>query len=147
MVLPAAFSEIELPFSGNPVSCLRADVGFPEGESAQPPSTSTAYFLQQSSADPAAESKGSPMSEREPDVADWPGFHGRIIYDDALDSDVPLSEDEAALMRDLGATGTTRRDFMKILAMAGLSISAAQLLVGCRSNVDNRGDNGSGLQA
>jgi xanthine dehydrogenase YagT iron-sulfur-binding subunit len=74
------------------------------------------------------------MADRERDVGDWPGFHGRVAYDDdAADGDMPLSEDEAALLRDLGASGTTRRDFMKMLAAAGISLPAAQLLMGCRS--------------
>ena len=82
------------------------------------------------------------MTEREQDVADWPGFHGRVAYDNDVDGDLPLSDDEVALMRDLGASGTTRRDFMKMLAAAGMSVSAAHLLVGCRSNADGSGDAG-----
>jgi len=84
------------------------------------------------------------MTERERDVGDWPGFHGRFAYDDAADGDLPLSEDEAALLRDLGASGTTRRDFMKMLAMAGLSLSAAHALVGCRANGGQAAEGGGG---
>jgi xanthine dehydrogenase YagT iron-sulfur-binding subunit len=73
------------------------------------------------------------MANHERDVGDWPGFHGRIAYVDEGDGDLPLSEDEAGLMRDLGASGTTRRDFMKMLAATGISLPAAQLLMGCRS--------------
>ncbi|MDB5294772.1 MAG: oxidoreductase [Phycisphaerales bacterium] len=69
------------------------------------------------------------MSDTERDVEYWPGFHGRVEYDES-----PLSEDEAALLRDLGAAGTTRRDFLKVLAAAGISLSAAQLLTGCGSS-------------
>src|SRR5437870_3835294 len=83
------------------------------------------------------------MTEREHDAGEWPGFHGRVAYDDDADGDAPLSEDEAAVMRDLGATGTTRRDFMKMLATAGISLSAAQLLVGRRSYADQAGGGGS----
>jgi xanthine dehydrogenase YagT iron-sulfur-binding subunit len=68
------------------------------------------------------------MSDGERGVEDWPGFHGRVEHDDS-----PLSEDELALMRDLGAGGTTRRDFMKMLAATGLSLAAAQALVGCQA--------------
>ena len=67
------------------------------------------------------------MSHGEP-IEDWPGFHGRVEYDET-----PLSEDELALMRDLGAQGTTRREFMKMLALTGLSVSAAQVLVSGRA--------------
>src|SRR3712207_2358493 len=81
------------------------------------------------------------MSARERDVDDWPGFHGHIAYVDDGDGDLPLSEDEAALMRDLlGAAGTTRRDFMKMLAATGISLPAAQLLMGCRSGAEQAGD-------
>jgi xanthine dehydrogenase YagT iron-sulfur-binding subunit len=86
------------------------------------------------------------MIEREQDVGDWPGFHGRVAYDDEADGDLPLSDDEAALMRDLGASGTTRRDFMKMLAAAGISLSAAHLLVGCRSNASQSADGGNALK-
>jgi xanthine dehydrogenase YagT iron-sulfur-binding subunit len=90
------------------------------------------------------------VTERERDVGDWPGFHGRVAYDDDdVDGDLPLSEDEAALLRDLGASGTTRRDFMRMLAMAGLSLPAAQALVGCRSNAGQSAGGGGavGLKA
>jgi xanthine dehydrogenase YagT iron-sulfur-binding subunit len=88
------------------------------------------------------------MNERERDVGDWPGFHGRVAYDDATDGDLPLSEDEAALLRDLGASGTTRRDFMKMLAAAGISLSAAHLLVGCQSRANQQpAEGGRGVNA
>jgi xanthine dehydrogenase YagT iron-sulfur-binding subunit len=69
------------------------------------------------------------MSDTESRVEDWPGFHGRIEYEDS-----PLSPDEMALMRDLGAAGTTRRDFLTMLAATGMSLAAAQLLIGCKSS-------------
>jgi xanthine dehydrogenase YagT iron-sulfur-binding subunit len=68
------------------------------------------------------------MPDGDNEFENWPGFKGYEASDD-----LPLSDDELALMRDLGATGTTRRDFMKMLAMAGLSVAAAQLLVGGRT--------------
>jgi len=30
------------------------------------------------------------VPNREPDVEDWPGFHGRVVYDDVADGDAPL---------------------------------------------------------
>ena len=81
------------------------------------------------------------MSDGERGVEDWPGFHGRVECDDS-----PLSEDEMALMRDLGAGGTTRRDFMKMLAATGLSLAAAQALIGCRSGA-RAGGRGGGAAA
>ena len=66
-------------------------------------------------------------------LEDWPGFHG-LAYDDPANGDLPLSDGEAALMRDFGVPGSTRRDFLKMLSMAGISIAAAQLLVGCRAD-------------
>ncbi len=87
------------------------------------------------------------MNDDERDVGDWPGFHGRVGYGDDVDGDMPLSEDEAALMRDLGASGTTRRDFMMMLAATGLSLPAVQLLVGCRSNATQPAAGGVGRAA
>lgn len=66
--------------------------------------------------------------------ASWPGFHGQAAYVDEIDGDLPLSDDEASLMRDLGAAGTTRRDFMKMLAATGMTVPVAQLLMGSRAN-------------
>ncbi|HEX8340626.1 MAG TPA: 2Fe-2S iron-sulfur cluster-binding protein [Tepidisphaeraceae bacterium] len=48
--------------------------------------------------------------------------------DDAAD-DTPLSQDELALMRDLGASGTTRREFLALLSAAGMSMAAAQTML------------------
>src|SRR4051794_26666377 len=79
------------------------------------------------------------MADREHDVGDWPGFHGRAAYDDDVGGDdMPLSEDEAALMRNFGAAGTTRRDFMKMLAAAGISLPAVQMLLGCQSGTNQQ---------
>ena len=82
------------------------------------------------------------MSDTERHIEDWPGFHGRIEYDDS-----PLSEDELALMRDLGAAGTTRRDFLRFLAATGISVPAAQLLIGCRANNEEAAEGGVGGSA
>src|SRR5215212_10411544 len=101
----------------------------------------------QSCAIAASQAKGSPKNDYERDVGDWPGFHGRVGYDDDVDGDLPLSEDEAALMRDLGAAGTTRRDFMKMLAAAGLSLPAVQLLLGCQSGAKQQAAAGGGAAA
>src|SRR3954471_18099012 len=79
------------------------------------------------------------MSDTERHVEDWPGFHGRVVIEDA-----PLSPDEMSLMRDLGAAGTTRRDFLKFLSAAGISLSAAHLLVGCRADAGQPADGGVG---
>ena len=73
------------------------------------------------------------MSSRDRQLGDWPGFHGGVAYQSGVDGELPLSDDEAALMRDLGAFGTTRRDFMKMLSAAGISLTAAQLLMGSQS--------------
>jgi xanthine dehydrogenase YagT iron-sulfur-binding subunit len=75
------------------------------------------------------------MNGHERDVSGWPGFHGHVAYaEDDVDGNEPLSEDEAALMRDLGASGTTRRDFLTMLAATGMSLTAAQFLIGCKSS-------------
>ena len=68
------------------------------------------------------------MSAADRDAEEWPGFHGRVE-----DEDLPLSADELALMRDFGLAGTTRRDFMKMLSLVGLSLPAAQLLMKTRA--------------
>jgi len=71
----------------------------------------------------------------------WPGVYGRVDGDD-----LPLSEDETALMRDLGAAGTTRRDFLKVLGAAGISFPAVQLLGSCRwGSEDPTGGAASGV--
>src|SRR5688500_16618930 len=82
------------------------------------------------------------MADTERDIEDWPGFHGRVEYDDS-----PLSEDEIELMRDLGAAGTTRRDFLKFLAATGISLPAAQLLIGCKSSNPEAAEGGVGVAA
>ena len=54
----------------------------------------------------------------------WPARQGGPGGDEAA-----LSDDERALMRTLGTTGTTRREFMQLLAATGLSAAAAQTLL------------------
>jgi xanthine dehydrogenase YagT iron-sulfur-binding subunit len=48
--------------------------------------------------------------------------------------DTPLDAKEAALMERLGKPGATRRDFLKMLAVVGISLPAAQALLGCESS-------------
>jgi xanthine dehydrogenase YagT iron-sulfur-binding subunit len=64
----------------------------------------------------------------EPQLESWPGFHGRNEHDQT-----PLSDSELALMREVGASGTTRRDFLRMLASTGLSFATAELLMGAHA--------------
>ena len=64
------------------------------------------------------------MSVDDHETDSWPPFHGH-----PANEDLPLSEDEVSLMRTLGAEGTTRRDFMRMLAATGLSLAAARTLL------------------
>jgi xanthine dehydrogenase YagT iron-sulfur-binding subunit len=80
------------------------------------------------------------MSDDERGNDDWPGFHGRKPDDEAS-----LSEEEMALINDLAAAaGATRRDFLKALAAAGVTLPVAQLLTGCRSTAQDTTAGGAG---
>jgi xanthine dehydrogenase YagT iron-sulfur-binding subunit len=78
------------------------------------------------------------MPDHNSDMENWPPFHGHAVEDDP-----PLSEDEIALMRDLGAGGTTRRDFMTMLAATGLSLAAARSLLGSKAMAQEAATRGS----
>lgn len=80
------------------------------------------------------------MSDRETDLPDagqgvesWPGFHGH-----ATSPDEPLSSRELELMEAFGAKGSTRRDFLKMLASTGLSLAAADLLMGAHASAQEQ---------
>lgn len=82
--------------------------------------------------------------ERHHEDENW---HGFLKFDEHDDS--PLSEGEAARIRDLGTGGTTRRHFLEMLAATGLSLPAAQLLIGCTSTARDAtgGSGGAGAAA
>jgi xanthine dehydrogenase YagT iron-sulfur-binding subunit len=75
------------------------------------------------------------MSDTENNFEDDRNFYGG-------DGDPPLTEEEEALISDLAAAaGTTRRDFLKALAVAGVTLPVGQLLTGCRSNAQDANAN------
>ena len=75
------------------------------------------------------------MSDTQNHFEDYPNLYGD-------DVDRPLTEEEEALISDLAAAaGTTRRDFLKSLAVAGVTLPLTQLLTGCRSNGQNAAAN------
>ena len=70
------------------------------------------------------------MPSQTNDPETWPPFFGGV---EAGDPDTPLSDDEQALLHHLGGEGTTRREFMAMLAATGLTFAAAQSLFGSRA--------------
>ena len=69
------------------------------------------------------------MPDHPPTIDNWPPFFGGV----EARLDEPLNDDERALLRHLGGEGTTRRDFLAMLAATGLSLAAAQTLLASRA--------------
>src|SRR5438128_12290880 len=80
------------------------------------------------------------MFDNEDHVEDGAGIDGSVEFDGRQ-----LSAEEEALISDLAAAaGTTRRDFLKALAVTGVTLPVAQLLTGCRSNGKDAIEGGAG---